>query len=60
MHWQPMYDELKRTMVEIEWGYTLSTAETFETYTEFLVILNDMMDDDTNDSDIMEIFTEHS
>ena len=58
MHWQPMYDELKRIMPEIEWRDALPTAETFKTYTDPLVILDDMMDEAVNYSDMMKIFTE--
>ena len=45
MHWQPMYDELKRIMPEIEWRDALPIAETFETYTESFVIFDDKIDD---------------
>ena len=46
MHWPPMHHELKRVMPDIKCGDALPTAETFETYTDSLVILDDMMDDE--------------
>ena len=45
---------------EIEWGYALPNAETLETYTDSLIILDDMMDDVVYDSDVMKILTERS
>ena len=57
MHWQPMYDKLKRIIPdEIQWGDVLPTAETFKTYTNSLIILDDMMDDIVNDWEMMKIF----
>ena len=49
MHWQPMYDELERLIPEIIWGDALPTGETFESFTDSLAILDDMMDDVVND-----------
>ena len=60
VHWQPMYDELKRLIPEIQWADALPTTETFETFTDSLVILDDMMDDVVNDSGMMKVFTERS
>ena len=60
MHGQPMYDELKRLIPEIIWWAALPTEETFESYTDSLVILDDMMDDFVDDSSMMKIFTECS
>ena len=59
-HWQPMYDELKRLIPEIEWGDGLPTEETFSTFPNSLVILDDMMDGIVNDSKMMKVFTEGS
>ncbi|MCP4459771.1 MAG: hypothetical protein GY816_17370 [Cytophagales bacterium] len=59
-HWKPMYDELKRLIPEIEWGDGLPTEETFSTFPNSLVILDDMMDGIVNDSKMMKVFTEGS
>ena len=59
-HWQPMYDELKRLIPEIEWGDGFPTEETFLTFSNSLVILDDMMDGIVNDSKMIKVFTEGS
>ena len=60
MHWQPMYTNLKKLMPEIIWGDALPTEETFSSYSNSLVILDDMMDDVVSDSSMMKVFTERS
>ena len=42
-HWQPIYDRLKEMIPTIEWSDGLPTEETFSTYSNFLVILDDMI-----------------
>ena len=60
MPWQPMYTNLRKLMPEIIWGDALQTEETFSSYSDSLVILDDMMDDVVSDSSMMRVFTEHS
>ena len=45
-------------MPEIIWGDALPTEETFSSYSNSLVILDDMMDDVVSDSNMMKVFTE--
>ena len=45
---------------EIEWGDALQTEETFSSFSDSLVILDDMMDDVVSDSCMMKVFTERS
>ena len=47
-------------MPEIIWGDALPTEETFESFTDSLVILDDMMDNVVSDSSMMKIFIERS
>ena len=58
MHWRPKHNELKSIIPEIELGDAFSIAETFETYTDSFLILDDMMDYVVNDSGMMKILTE--
>ena len=44
-----MYANLKKLMPDIEWGNALPTEETFLSFSDFLVILDDMMDDVVSD-----------
>ena len=60
MHCQPMYDELKKLIPEIKWEDALPTEETFKSFTDSMVILDDTMDDVVNDSSMTKIFTECS
>ena len=47
-------------MSEIKWGDALPTEETFSSYSNSLVNLDDMMDDVVSDSGMMKVFTERS
>ena len=60
MHWQPMYDELEQIIPSIEWGDGLPTEETFSTFPNSIVVLDDLMDGIVNDSKMMKVFTEGS
>ena len=59
-HWQTMYDELDKLIIDIEFSDELPTAETFSTFSDSLIILDDMMDDVVNSSEMMKVFTEAS
>ena len=47
-------------MPEIIWGYALPTEETLSSYSDSLVILDDMIDDIVSDASMMKVVTERS
>ena len=60
MHWQPMYLDLESLIPDIEWYDAMPTEETFESFPNSIVILDDMMADVVDDSKMMKVFTERS
>ena len=60
MHWQPMYDDLQLLIPDMEWYDAMPTEETFASFPDSLVIMDDMMDDVVDDSKMMKVFTERS
>ena len=60
VHWQPMYLDLESLIPDIEWYDAMPTEETFASFPNSLVILDDMMDDVVGDSKMMKVFTERS
>ena len=55
-----MYVELKGLIPDITWRDALPTEEIFESFSDTLIILDDMKDDVVNDSSMMTIITELS
>ena len=47
-------------MPEIEWGDALPTEETFSSFSDSIVILDDMMNNVVSDSSMMKVFTERN
>ena len=57
---QPMYDDLQLLIPDMEWYDAMPTEETFASFPNSLVIMDDMMDDAVDDSKILKVFTETS